>query len=133
MPNFSITANAFETIAAHVLAELPSEAVGFLAGVTNVVTTVYPLINLGDARYFAADPYSQYRAENDVQRAGQTILGVYHSHPDGALELSAMDVYFARANVAQVLVTTTGETVKGIRAFAVGETGSSTDLPVCFV
>jgi Prokaryotic homologs of the JAB domain len=62
------------------------------------------LPNLAGLGSFRADPYSQYKAEQRLRRAGCTIVAVYHSHPNGCGRLSTADEVLAvRSGALQVV------------------------------
>jgi len=72
------------------------EAVGILGGdAGGRVTVAIPLPNLAGPKAFLADPLAQFQAERTLKRAGLIFLAVYHSHPGGGTQLSAVDRAFA--------------------------------------
>jgi proteasome lid subunit RPN8/RPN11 len=81
----------------HARGAMPNEAVGILGGHSDGrVVKVIPLPNRALDRFsFYADPYAQYCAEKDITANGLEIIGIYHSHPNGAAALSADDLVFA--------------------------------------
>jgi proteasome lid subunit RPN8/RPN11 len=67
----------------------PEEGAGFLLGTdgeARQVTSILPLANSrqGDARRnrYLITPLDYLAAEKEADRAGLTLLGVFHSHPD---------------------------------------------------
>ncbi len=94
-------------ITAHAVAEQPSEACGLVAGIGRQVQAVYPLRNI------AADPQHTYRIEDRglsdtlfaLNKAGLSLLGFYHSHPQNDPIPSPMDIQFANyPDVACIIV-----------------------------
>jgi len=72
------------------------EAVGVLGGdVSGRVNIAIPLPNLAGERAFLADPRAQFEAERELRRTGRDFLAIYHSHPGGGTQLSALDRAFA--------------------------------------
>ena len=73
----------------HGEAAYPDEGAGFLLGSdgeTRQITALLTLDNIrqGEARRtrYLIDPRDYLVAENEAERRGQTLLGVFHSHPD---------------------------------------------------
>ena len=70
-------------------AAYPNECCGLLEGEGERITTLHPARNLSCAPdRFEIDPALQFR----LKREGRSIIGCYHSHPDGAAEPSPRDV-----------------------------------------
>lgn len=91
-----VSAAAWGRVLAHVAAERPREAVGYLGGPDGTATRAVPLRNLGlpgtgPRRSFLADPRDQYAVERAWKDGGVELLAVYHSHPGGGTGLSAAD------------------------------------------
>jgi len=92
-----IPRSAWERMAQHPQAEAPREAVGLLGGASRgVVEQVCPLPNIAGPLAFFADPYAQFRAEKRFRASTSIVVGYYHSHPGGGLDLSDSDRLFAR-------------------------------------
>jgi proteasome lid subunit RPN8/RPN11 len=77
----------------HCISELPNEGCGLLAVDGDRVVKVYPTQN-GDAspRSYTIPPQEHYDALVDAEANGWVIGGVFHSHPDGPAEMSAVDL-----------------------------------------
>lgn len=78
----------YDAILEHARRGRPEEVCGLLAGTANGegrVTRHYETSNVAAAprRTYAIDPEEQYRAMTDIDEAGLTLLGFYHSHPNG--------------------------------------------------
>ena len=73
---------AMHLMVAHARAWAPNESCGLVAGVGDVVTKVYQLVNAdpGPDR-FTLDPEEQFSALQDAETNGWEILGTFHSHP----------------------------------------------------
>jgi len=89
----SMTGAEFQTIVEHCRRELPSEACGILGGRDGRVESVHPVKSTCPipARY-AMDPEGQFRALDELSRAGRELVGIYHSHPGGSAAPSRVDV-----------------------------------------
>lgn len=76
----------------HCRRELPDEACGILGGRGGRVESVHPVksVRASPSRY-AMDPAEQFRALDDIRRAGRELAGIYHSHPDGPAGMSDVD------------------------------------------
>ena len=85
-----ITKTLLDKIAAHLESAHPEEGAGFLLGradaARRVVTAILALPNSGadvvrHNRYLLT-PQDMLRAEDEAERLGLDIIGVFHSHPD---------------------------------------------------
>ncbi|HXF40866.1 MAG TPA: M67 family metallopeptidase [Blastocatellia bacterium] len=75
----------------------PAECCGVLSGANGVITDTHPLRNGADnpeTRYFAT-PEELFAAMRRIREAGQSLLGVYHSHPRTPAYPSSSDVEMA--------------------------------------
>ena len=82
------------------LLAVPQHRTGPLAQVAELVNVARPLA-------FCSDPHSQFQAEKSLRVEGLRILGYYHSHPGGGIDLSPEDRHFAtRADWIYVVVAT---------------------------
>jgi proteasome lid subunit RPN8/RPN11 len=96
----------------------PEEACGLLVGryedSTVRATDVMPVRNqsMSTAR-FSIDPIMMYKAQKKSEEKGETIIGLYHSHPAGR-EPSHLDVsYMEGTSYVWVIV----EKCESVRAF----------------
>jgi len=81
----------------HALESRPHECCGLLSGKNGLITDLHPLRNDADrpeTRYFAS-PEDLFSAMRRIREAGQTLLGIYHSHPRAQPYPSAADVEMA--------------------------------------
>lgn len=77
-----LAAGDLETIVEHCRRELPNEACGILGGRQGRVESVHAVKNARPSpSRFLMDPAGQYRALDQVCRAGREVVGIYHSHP----------------------------------------------------
>jgi len=68
---------------AHARARVPEECCGLLGGAGNGAASVYPLRNVAprpEVAYEAA-PEELFEAQRRMRARGETLVGVYHSHP----------------------------------------------------
>ncbi|NWH07986.1 MAG: M67 family metallopeptidase [Alphaproteobacteria bacterium] len=110
----------------------PEEACGLILGHTEeaiaVVCAIAPSLNRAEgdrARSFAIDPDLQFRLQRDLRGGRESVIGVYHSHPNGKAEPSPRDAAMAfEAGFIWVVVGVdgAGETVASAHV-ATGDTG----------
>lgn len=75
----------------------PAECCGVLSGASGVITDTHPIRNGADnpeTRYFAT-PEELFAAMRRIRESGQSLLGVYHSHPRTPAYPSPLDVELA--------------------------------------
>lgn len=81
--DFWIPQPLVEEMFAHARVCAPEECCGLLGGEGNRAATVYPLRNIaphGEVAYEAA-PEELFEAQRSMRARGETMVGVYHSHP----------------------------------------------------
>jgi cysteine synthase B len=105
----------------------PHEVCGLLAGriVQNrkMVTRVFPCKNINQERArdrFEIDP-RQYLTITDDLTDDETIVGIYHSHPDHPSRPSPMDLSRAFPVYSYLIVATIGTTVSSTRSWTLNE------------
>ena len=84
-------------IADHARREHPAECCGLLSGSNGLITDIHRLRNDAEkpeTRYFAT-PEELFAAMRRIRESGQSLLGVYHSHPRRPAYPSASDVEMA--------------------------------------
>lgn len=92
-----ITRGVRLAIEEHALESRPAECCGLLSGRDSVITDVHRMRNDADkpeTRYYAT-PEDLFAATRRMREAGQSLLGVYHSHPRTPAYPSASDVEMA--------------------------------------
>ena len=97
VPTISITQSVRLAIEEHAQRESPAECCGVLSGANGLITDIHPLRNDADkpeTRYFAT-PEELFAAMRRIREAGQSLLGVYHSHPRTPAYPSSADVEMA--------------------------------------
>lgn len=70
------------------------EVCGLIAGRADKCSAVYPIKNVSPTprTVFFMDPREQVAAMNMMQQCGETMLGIYHSHPTTPALPSARDI-----------------------------------------
>lgn len=98
---------------------LPDEACGILLGHHGVVRQLVAMTN--QARrpqdHFALDPLEYMHAERDAGQRGFDVIGVWHSHPDGAAVPSESDRRAAWPGWLYVIVGTPDSAQPDIRGW----------------
>lgn len=133
-----LTQHVVDRMLAHAGQSSSIEAVGLLGGAyadkRAVAVMAVPLDNVGGARHFVADPWSQYQGLRQLRQRGCDLVGIYHSHPEGAPALSAIDVAFAeRWDCPHVVMGTQSPSVDRaprIAAYLVAEGGRVSEVPI---
>lgn len=71
-----------------------TEICGLIGGHQTSATTIYPVTNTADhsERQFLLDITEQIAAMKTMRKRGETMVAVYHSHPDEPPEPSSHDV-----------------------------------------
>lgn len=85
--------NHWQTMLNHVLACLPEEACGLLAGRNGIVSQVLPIENVAHSTFrFRMEPRGQVDALLDLEAHELELLAIYHSHPSGPPGPSTTDI-----------------------------------------
>ncbi len=103
----------------HARAELPNECCGLLIGKESKINRLVPMRSTPpapDAYYM--DPEQQIAVFTEMEKNGEELLGIYHSHPNGPPEPSGMDLQLAfHPGVIYFIVSLEKEPDGDIRAF----------------
>jgi proteasome lid subunit RPN8/RPN11 len=78
-----LTQKQIDEIFAHARRELPNECCGLLGGRDDFVSSIYKSKNIAAnplVEYEAA-PGDLFRAQKVMRERGETLVGIYHSHP----------------------------------------------------
>lgn len=95
--SISITEAVRQSIESYARQALPTECCGLLSGSNRLVTHAHPLRNMAadpEKRYFAA-PEDLFEAMRSIRDSGQSLVGIYHSHPRRPAYPSPTDVEMA--------------------------------------
>ena len=78
------------------LNELPHECCGLLLGKNGKIKRTLPMRNTEPSpeAYFM-DPSQQVEVFTDMEKKGETLIGIYHSHPKGPSTPSGADLKMA--------------------------------------
>ena len=128
----SLPKSVHDQMVAHCLTGLPDEACGLLGGdlVTGEVATCYPTRNLAaSAKLYTVDPKEHLRADRDAEAAGNSIIGVFHSHTHTEAYPSPTDVAQAPDPTGTTCWSPSGTSSRWCGATG-SWTGSITEEPV---
>lgn len=97
----------------HCLEEKPLEACGILTGRGDRILHIYATDNCRRSPvYFEVDPDQQEQALREMERQGDTLIGIYHSHPTSPARPSGSDIRMAVhfPEAVRVIVSLAGPT-----------------------
>lgn len=106
---------------AHALATPTLEVCGLLGGVGATATRLYRIANIAATPQvaFMMDPQAQLAALLEMRGRGETLVGIYHSHPTTAAQPSATDLKEAAyPGVAFLIVSLAAPAAPVLAAFA---------------
>ena len=98
------------------------ECCGLLAGRDDVVTHVFPAMNVAadPAKNYEIDPREIVGLLRDFREQELDFLGIYHSHPNGKNEPSARDIELAYYSEAiYFIIAPIADAPKPVRAFSI--------------
>jgi proteasome lid subunit RPN8/RPN11 len=110
---------------AHALEEAPNECCGLLLGRNGVVERVVAMKSDPPAPdMYYMDPVQQVGVFEEMQTLGQSLIGIYHSHPQGPAGPSDTDVHMAyHRGVAYFIISLADADNPGVRAFMLQDGG----------
>jgi proteasome lid subunit RPN8/RPN11 len=124
-PCLSMSRAFREMMIAHARNEVPNECCGLLLGKDGVVERVVAIKSDPPApdMYFM-DPVQQVGVFTEMQENGQSLLGIYHSHPESPAEPSGTDVQLAyHRGVAYFIISLADADNPVVRAFMLQDGG----------
>jgi proteasome lid subunit RPN8/RPN11 len=101
MPSASLAAMRIprqmaEEMIAHAREEAPNECCGMIGGADGSGTTVYRSINAeASPLRYSLDASDQFRIMQEMEKRGEELIGIYHSHTGSAAYPSQTDVNLA--------------------------------------
>ena len=128
----SLSRSVHDQMVAHCLVGMPEEACGLLAGdpATGAVATCYPTRNVAaSAKLYTVDPKDHLRADRDAEAAGQSIIGVFHSHTHTEAYPSPTDVAQAPDPTWHYVLVSLRDTEPVTRSYRIVD-GQVTEEPV---
>ena len=116
----------------HARREPQHECCGLLAGRDGVITRVLPATNAASnpARSYEIAPEELFQLMREMRAAGLELLGIYHSHPQGANAPSPRDVERAYyPDAAYFIISPRSDAARPVRAFSIRD-GRVTELEI---
>ena len=94
--NIGVPREFREAMIEHAIEELPNECCGVILGRNDNFEEVIPMRSLRPSpdSYFM-DPSQQVEVFSEMEKHGKTLLGIYHSHPNGPPHPSDTDLKLA--------------------------------------
>jgi len=115
-------------------AAYPAEACALLVGEGGAITRIVPAENvaLDPRRHFEVDPGTQIRLRRALREAAgsESLLGHWHSHPDGRAEPSAIDAASAYEPHLVWLISSVAAGKASLPAAFAFQSGGFTPLPL---
>jgi proteasome lid subunit RPN8/RPN11 len=89
----TITTAVAQTLRALAAASAPHEACGIVLGSAGAIAAAVPAANVAahPERTFEIDPATLLRVHREARGSGQSVVGWYHSHPNGLAAPSKTD------------------------------------------
>tara|TARA_B100000678_G_scaffold214993_1_gene182305 strand:+ start:1517 stop:1954 length:438 start_codon:yes stop_codon:yes gene_type:complete len=88
-----IAREAFDAMFRHAIVESPSECCGLLLGVNGKIESALPARNdSNDPSRYRVNPEDHFSAIHAARSLGNSVVGVYHSHPYSEATPSATDL-----------------------------------------
>jgi proteasome lid subunit RPN8/RPN11 len=123
MNNEAITlaAHLIKAMIDHAQGELPNECCGVLIGRPGVFERVVPITSTSPSpdSYFMS-PEEQIEIFTELGKSGESLLGIYHSHPEGPPTPSGMDIGLAfHPDAIYFIVSLKNREKPDVRAFRI--------------
>lgn len=127
-----LTSEIREAMLAHAREDLPNECCGLLGGGSDrVPRTLYKASNAeASPLRYSLDAKDQFRIMQEMEEAGEELVGIYHSHTKSAAYPSQTDINLATyPGVAYLIVSLAEGEEQPIRAFDIVD-GEVAEIPL---
>jgi len=117
----------------HARRELPDECCGVLLGLDGAMQRAVAMSNAEPApdRYIM-DTGQQIALFKEMERTGEQLLGIYHSHPTSPALPSGADLQLAFHPEAVYVIVSLADPTPDVRGFMLAENGfEEVDLRIC--
>ncbi len=108
------------------------ECCGLLGGTEGLISRAYPAANASPnpATSYEIAPTDLFRLMREIRVAGLSLLGIYHSHPNGMNEPSRNDLQRATYPDAAYFIISPSDTApRPVRAFSIHD-GIATEVEI---
>ena len=105
----------------HARGEFPNECCGVLIGRPEVFERVVPITSIPPSpdSYFM-NPEEQIEIFTELGKSGESLLGIYHSHPEGPSSPSETDIRLAfHPDAVYLIVSLKNKNKPEVRAFRI--------------
>lgn len=88
-----IASTVYREMAGYCFAQLPQEACGLLSAREGIVRTCWPIINQQQSNTsFAMDEAEVDSVLSEMERSGEQLAAIFHSHPTASARPSPFDI-----------------------------------------
>jgi proteasome lid subunit RPN8/RPN11 len=125
-----IRREAFENATRHAEREPRQECCGLMAGCGGIIMNAFAATNAAadTAKNYEIAPEELFRLMREIRAAGMTLMGIYHSHPNGDNVPSSRDIERAYYPDVAYFILSPRAPVRA-RAFSIRE-GRVTELKI---
>jgi len=96
MAKIRLSQQLFDRMIAHCKSVYPHEACGIFSGRNGVAEKIYEMPNVESSPVsYMVDPKAQFMAMKEMRENGETMVSVYHSHPQSLPYPSGKDIELA--------------------------------------
>jgi proteasome lid subunit RPN8/RPN11 len=122
-PLIRLPRDLFDRMIAHCRSEYPHEACGMFSGRDGIAGRIYEMPNVERSPVsYMVDPAAQFRAMKEMRENGETMVSIYHSHPQSRPYPSQKDVRLAFYSDAIYIIVGLGDNSRPeARAYAIVE------------
>lgn len=109
-------------IVTHAREEAPNECCGMIGGRDGEAVTLYRARNADASPLrYTVDPQDQFRIMEEIERRGEELAAIYHSHTGSPAEPSQTDINLARGwpDPLYVIVSIADPEAPQVRAFRI--------------
>ncbi len=125
----SIPKQIIEKITEHAIQDYPTEACGYLTGKDDVAFDIIKMTNTDKSNeHFSFDPKEQFQAVKYARSRGESLIAVYHSHPNTPARMSQEDIRLANdTEINYIIFSVRDNTVK---CFKVDKNKNVIEVPI---
>ena len=110
----------YEELLAHAEEDAPNECCGLIGGRDGVAVTVYRARNAeASPLRYNLDPQDQFRIMSEMEKRGEDLSAIYHSHTASPAYPSQTDINLASYPDALYLIVSLAEGEQPLRGFSI--------------